>query len=177
MGIGKIGEKMGKFENEVLTRLLAIESTLKKIEGRDKEKVAKVKTKQLKSYDSVMHKWNEFCENHPHYGLSKITAITAKRSSGIKQRLKEKKFDIDQLFEIIKLSSFLLGNNGSRWKVNFDFVFTSPHNWIKIFEGMYVDTHNKSKYYAIVNPPKKIRELFENREMLEKQFQNIGNML
>lgn len=78
--------------------------------------------------------WNSFAEKT---GLSPIRQINDQRRAGIKARLKEPEFDIGEVFREIESSSFLRGENNRGWKVDFDFVFCSSSNWLKIVEGKY----------------------------------------
>lgn len=84
--------------------------------------------------------WNNFAETS---GLKKIIKLTELRKTGIKQRLKEKEFDLNLIFEKIKQSKFLLGDNNRNWKVDFDFIFCSKNKYLKILEGKYDDGTNK----------------------------------
>lgn len=86
--------------------------------------------------------WNGFAEKH---GLSPIRQINDQRRAGIKARLKEPEFDIGEVFREIESSSFLRGENNRGWKVDFDFVFCSSSNWLKIVEGKYRGSGNGKK--------------------------------
>jgi hypothetical protein len=68
-----------------------------------------------------------------------VTHITNKRRLAIKSRLREKGFDAEQIYKKIPESKFLLGENDRGWRCDFDFVWGSPHNWVKILEGKYID--------------------------------------
>ena len=50
-------------------------------------------------------------------------------------RLKESDFSFDKIVSEIAVSDFLRGSTG--WKVDFDFVFCSANNYLKILEGKY----------------------------------------
>jgi len=39
----------------------------------------------------------------------------------------------------------LLGTNNKDWKADFDWVFCSPNNWLKIVEGKYKSKPNVSQ--------------------------------
>jgi len=81
----------------------------------------------------VFNSWNSFAEMN---NLTKIVKLTAKRIANIKNRLKEKDFDFDEILQRISESDFLLGKK-TDWKIDFDFIFGSKNNWIKILEGKY----------------------------------------
>lgn len=88
----------------------------------------------------VMQSWNSFAES---VGLAKINSITEKRKRSIKSRLTQKGFSELEVYDKIKTSKFLLGDNDRGWRCDFDFVWGSPDNWVKILEGKY-DSANKS---------------------------------
>jgi len=81
----------------------------------------------------IFNSWNSFAEMN---NLTKIVKLTAKRIANIKNRLKEKDFDFDEILQRISESDFLLGKK-TDWKIDFDFIFGSKNNWIKILEGKY----------------------------------------
>ena len=81
----------------------------------------------------IFNSWNVFAEK---YGLAKILSITAKRKANIKNRLSEEFFSFEKILEKIKESDFLLGLDKG-WKVDFDFIFESRNNYLKILEGKY----------------------------------------
>lgn len=82
----------------------------------------------------VIEIWNTLADR---CNLAKVQAFTDKRKSAVKQRLKEKQFDLLKICEKIVKSDFLLGKNKENWKVTFDFVFLSKNNYVKILEGNY----------------------------------------
>lgn len=90
--------------------------------------------------ETVAGLWNDFAQAN---GLSTIIKITSKRRAAIYQRLQEEEFDLEKIFEEIRGSALLLGNapdfkgEHSGWKVDFDFVFCSANNYVKILEGKY----------------------------------------
>lgn len=81
---------------------------------------------------SILINWNNFAKQN---NLSAIIKLTSKRESGINSRLSENEFDLEKIFNEIKQSDFLKGSTG--WKVDFDFVFCSTNNYLKILEGKY----------------------------------------
>lgn len=109
--------------------------------GVEKEK-EEDKEKEKEEISPILDSWNSFAES---LGLTKIIKLTEKRITGIKQRLKEKEFDLDEIFENIKKSKFLLGENDRNWKVDFDFIFLKKDNYIKILEGKYGTSSNAHK--------------------------------
>jgi len=90
--------------------------------------------KKSNHYELVLESWNAFAKSN---GLSEIRQLTTKRINGIKTRQKENGFNLQEIFDCIEASPFLLGTNGNDWKADFDWVFCSPNNWLKIVEGKY----------------------------------------
>lgn len=86
----------------------------------------------------TLERWNSFAKEH---GLSAVIKLSEKRRSAILNRLLEPEFDLDKIFTEIKHSDFLRGSNGN-WKVDFDFVFCSANNYLKILEGKYRNGNN-----------------------------------
>lgn len=116
------------------------------LQSRDVTQQIKTKSKNKNKREEdqiplVLNSWNSFAEM---LGLTKIIKLSDKRIAGIKQRVKEKEFDLDMVFEKIRQSKFLQGDNDRSWKVDFDFVFCSKDNYLKILEGKYDDEINKT---------------------------------
>jgi hypothetical protein len=88
----------------------------------------------------LLDSWNAFAEET---GLSKTIKLTDTRYTHIKQRTQEPEFNLQQIFAKIKNSKFLLGDNDRGWKVDFDFVFSSKNNYVKILEGKYDSKHQQ----------------------------------
>lgn len=89
----------------------------------------------------VLNSWNSFADM---LNLKKIIKLSDTRIAGIRQRAKEKEFDLDMIFEKIRQSKFLLGENDRGWKVDFDFVFCSKTKYLKILEGKYDGTNKNN---------------------------------
>lgn len=88
--------------------------------------------------DVVAEKWNAVCVSLP-----KVKAMTETRKAHIRKRLAEFGKDVaaqlatvEALFETVEASDFLCGRSSS-WKANFDWLFGSPNNWVKVMEGNY----------------------------------------
>lgn len=86
----------------------------------------------------TLERWNVFAKE---YGLSTVIKLSEKRRTAIINRMLEQEFDLDKIFDEIKQSNFLRGSNGN-WKVDFDFVFCSANNYLKILEGKYRNGKN-----------------------------------
>lgn len=92
------------------------------------------KKKSMNDYEFIKLLWNTFAQE---FGLAEIRQLTQKRINGIKSRQKENGFNLHEIFDCIEASPFLLGTNGNDWKADFDWVFCSANNWLKIVEGKY----------------------------------------
>ena len=108
-----------------------INTTSKNIKSNSINTITKKKSNH---YDLILESWNEFARSN---GLSEIRQLTTKRINGIRSRQKENGFNLQEIFNCIQDSPFLLGTNGNDWKADFDWVFCSPNNWLKIVEGKY----------------------------------------
>jgi hypothetical protein len=100
------------------------------------------KKKSMNDYEFIKLLWNTFANE---FGLSQIRQLTTKRINGINARQREDGFDLQEIFNCIQDSPFLLGTNGNDWKVDFDWVFCSPNNWLKIVEGKYKSKGNNKQ--------------------------------
>ena len=100
----------------------------------------------------LLNNWNEiFGEKLP-----KITKITEQRKAKINSRLplweklaQERNCDIETLltevFNKIKDSKFLLGDNDRGWRADFDWFIQSDKQTMKILEGGYENVETKQK--------------------------------
>lgn len=103
----------------------------------------------------IMNEWNDFAGK---YNLNRVLKITDKRISNVNQRLAETDFNICHIFQRIEESDFLQGKNKEGWKVDFDFIFGSKNNWVKIMEGKYAT--NKTSGGAT---PEELRAIVQRR--------------
>jgi len=112
---------------------------LEKIREEEEKRREDDKKPEVDEYENIKILWNEFAENNK---LSTIMKLSPKRYAGVKSRLKEPEFNIEQIFKEIYYSDFLHGINDHKWKVDFDFIFLSPNNYLKILEGKYRNNGN-----------------------------------
>tara|TARA_S200002703_G_C3755712_1_gene232512 strand:- start:247 stop:1068 length:822 start_codon:yes stop_codon:yes gene_type:complete len=119
---------------------------------REDNSINTIVEKKSNHYDLILESWNTFAKRN---GLSEIRQLTPKRINGIKARQRQNGFNIQEIFDCIQGSPYLLGNEGNNWKVDFDWVFGSPNNWLKIVEGNY--TKNKTKA-----PQDELQSIFED---------------
>lgn len=82
----------------------------------------------------VVEFWNRIAEE---MGLAKVIATPPKRKAGIIARAQESAFNLQAIVDEIRASPFLRGDNDRGWKADFDFIFCSPNNYLKILEGKY----------------------------------------
>lgn len=76
--------------------------------------------------------WNIFALNCK---LPQIEAVTDSRKNKFATRIKEQMFDFYKILEVIKKDDFYLGRqNGSTWKVGWDYIFENDTNYLKILE-------------------------------------------
>lgn len=97
--------------------------------------------KNKEQIKEVLEYWNKFNE------LPKVTKLTNARKSHIKSRLEE--HDLESCKKAIvncNNSHFLTGYNNRNWKANFDWVFGSPNNFVKVLEGNYNHETGRKKY-------------------------------
>ena len=106
----------------------------------------------------LLEKWNTFAGD---CGLSQIQKITAKRKRGIHARQRDKMLDnLKTIFDKIRDSDFLLGHAGrDSWRgADFDFIFCSAENWIKILEGKYDNAKKLEPQHTSTPRPERIPE-------------------
>ena len=82
--------------------------------------------------NTVFDIWNTFAGEND---LTKILELSDVRRNALKERFREKEFDLFKILDNIKHSDFLLGNKG--WKADFDWLFGSKNNYLKVLEGKY----------------------------------------
>lgn len=103
-----------------------------------KVKLSKVKLSKVNigesDSSSILKTWNEFATSEK---LATIIKLNKSRKASVDLRLKESEFNIYKIFEKIKESDFLHGVNDRGWKVDFDFIFCSEKNYLKILEDKY----------------------------------------
>lgn len=93
-------------------------------------------------FNLILNQWNEFSNQN---NLQSIIKLSEKRKANVLSRVKENEFDLNLIFEKITESDFLKGNNNRGWKVDFDFIFGSKNNYLKILENKYKNTNGTFK--------------------------------
>jgi len=84
-------------------------------------------------FEKVLTHWNVFAKQME---LPQIKEINKSRRDKIISRSREAQFDFNNILSEIGKSDFLLGRK-TNFKVNFDWIFKSENNYIKIIEGNY----------------------------------------
>jgi len=102
---------------------------------------------KIKHVMEAVDTWNFFAN---HYKLPKVMKLTEARKSHIKQRLAEDEFNLEQILRKVEKSDFLLGKK-TEWNVDFDFIFSSKNNYIKILEGKYDGRNKQSNHQDELN--------------------------
>jgi hypothetical protein len=110
-------------------------------------------------FQETLDVWNNFASK---YNLNKIIKLSSKRLSSIKNRMNEKEFDLVKILGLISSSPFLKGENQQGWKVDFDFVFCSKNNYLKILEGKYNGRPKATGVYAKHITEDKLRGIAED---------------
>ena len=93
------------------------------------------------NYSAVVDLFNSTCTSLP-----EVQQLSDKRRKAISARMKEIKFNYDELkkvFETVEASDFLTGRAGE-WQASFDWIF-KPSNWQKIREGNYANRKAQPK--------------------------------
>jgi len=82
----------------------------------------------------VVERWNVMCRL---VGLPTVFKVTDQRRIAIKKRMEEYSAEkIEEVFNLVSKSAFLLGENDRGWKADFDFVMNKG-KFTKILEGSY----------------------------------------
>jgi hypothetical protein len=152
-------------DNPVTENILTYkEINNKEINKRKSNSINTITKKKSDHYDLILESWNAFAKSN---GLSEIRQLTTKRINGIKARQRENGFNLQEIFNCIQDSPFLLGTNGNDWKADFDWVFCSPNNWLKIVEGKY---KGEKKWLKIVEGKYKGEKKQEPQDKLQSIY-------
>ena len=116
-------------------------------ESKGKENKENENREDRLSASRVVDLWNSICGNA---GLPRVEKLTDSRRKKIKIRLaefgdseKEQTETLKDILNAIAASSFLRGENKSRWTATFDWLVTNSENWAKVLEGNYSDTRGQ----------------------------------
>lgn len=127
---------------------------------KDKEKVA---------HQKIVDLFNSICTSYP-----KVRSLSAARIKTIKALLNKHTLeDIQTTFESAEASSFLKGINDRGWAANFDWLIKEA-NFIKVFEGNYVDKPQQQRY---TRQEKKPNWMQPSMELGEAEMAAIHKMM
>lgn len=93
-------------------------------------------------FDEVLRSWNEFAAP---LSLPTCRSMNAKRKAAVRQRFAEVWPNIEEVYNRIRGSGFLLGTGPRSWVVTFDFIWCRSDGAQKILEGAYDDGHKNRK--------------------------------
>ncbi|MBP6658710.1 MAG: DUF4373 domain-containing protein [Bacteroidia bacterium] len=108
--------------------------------------------------------WNIFAER---YSFAKVSKITSKRLTSLKNRLKENEFDF---IEILKMSGKSKGLTGASW-FSFDFLISNDTNYIKVLEGKYLKSFIDDKKTFV----KEIKYGAQSKQLTPEQLKAMSN--
>ena len=100
---------------------------------------------QRKRCEGYVDQWNALAGR---LGLPLVKKISQKRINGVNARVRDTMVEnLDAIYDEIESNEFLQGVRGrDSWKgASFDWLFLSPHNWIKVLEGKYRDKGQKRR--------------------------------
>lgn len=104
-------------------------------------------------YEKARLDWNKLADDT---GLSPIRVMNKKRRVWVRARWTNIEEHLPTIYAKIRESDFLRGDNDRGWTCDFDFIWGSTHNFVKIIEGKYDDAKNGAKKkdrYAHIPPP------------------------
>lgn len=84
--------------------------------------------------EKVLAEYNSLAEKA---GLTKVLKLSPQREAHVQARLSEPEFDWPTIQDKIIASDFARGKNDRQWKIDFEFIFESRNNYLKILEGKY----------------------------------------
>ncbi len=96
-------------------------------------------------FDAIAESWNALAHD---CGLPPIIQLSDKRKTAVRHRLKQIEFDASEIYRRIRSNPFFHGDNNRGWRVDFDFVWCSAHNFLKILEGKYDPITDRTKELA-----------------------------
>jgi predicted DNA binding CopG/RHH family protein len=91
-------------------------------------------------WDDIKDVWNKKSM------LTEVRSITEKRKKHLNARIKE--HGLQAIYEVIdqvSQSDFMHGENNRKWMATFDWVFSSPNNFLKTLEGNYNNNNSGNK--------------------------------
>lgn len=104
----------------------------------DKPETKKPETLKLPKgvipYDDILSCFNSICTSLP-----KVQKLSTSRKEKIKVRWSDigslEKFE--EVFRKVQDTPFLIGENNTNWRADFDWLIENDKNWLKVLEGKY----------------------------------------
>ena len=119
-------------DSRIHTREHALTSDYDSSKVRDK----KLEKEASPDYGSVEESWNEFADD---VGLPQIRKMNQKRRAAVRQRWDDIWPHVEEIYQEIRGSPFLLGQKSDWTGATFDFVWCTTDGYLKILEGNYRD--------------------------------------
>ena len=135
-------------------------------------------SKELKdTYRYLVELWNSTCSMLP-----SILKITKAREGKMRLRLNEfadnptDSLEVaKRLFEKVRDSKFMQGENKNKWSATFDWLFENSTNWVKVLEGNYderaIVVDKKPKVSALM--PYQLNELVSRNEAKMEDYERF----
>ena len=154
--------------------------TLTETQAEDNRR-SKEDKKERKEEKSMSHpfgselvtRWNTLAAEQPN--LACVKTISKSRAGKISTRVKEG-LTMEQFVKVLEeivVSDFLLGKAGG-WKVSFDWLIDNDRNWLKVYEGTYRNTAEKTTPFSgrqfETAQERRQREIKEQEERLLRKF-------
>jgi len=109
-----------------------------RVEKNRIEKSREEKSRETDAYSCfeklIFNQWNIFSAKHD---LPKVQAISESRRKHLKERFRDKDFDINNILKFATNQDFLFGKNGREWKMSLDWLISNDTNYLKILENKY----------------------------------------
>lgn len=137
-----------------------------------------IKEKNKINYDEFKEVYNQYCSNLP-----KVSLLNDKRKSLIKKYLAE--YSIEDFKNVCKFANqdnFLIGNNTSKWKANFDYLIRIDkstrilENNAELINKEKEDNQNKKVYYNIDKLSKNERDKLKKKEITIEELLKQGKV-
>lgn len=151
-GLGQLGTQLGQqdYIYPRATELQNSELQINKPKPSTKPETRRKDRTQDIDFDQVLESWNTFAAP---LGLPTCRSLNDKRRAGIRRRYGKVWPYIEEVYDRIRGSGFLLGEGGRGWRVTFDFIWTRNDGAQKILEGNYDGRSTENTQDAISPRP------------------------
>lgn len=150
--LGQLGTGLGQpdYIHPRATELQNSELQINKPKPSTKPETRRKDRTQDIDFDQVLESWNTFAAP---LGLPICRSLNDKRRAAIRKRYRGVWPHIEEVYDRIRGSGFLLGEGGRGWRVSFDFVWTRNDGAQKILEGNYDERSTENTQDAIRSGP------------------------